>query len=172
MDRRPEELAEMLQAKEPKRNIIMEVFDLFSVDCINSKGLDPHLLDELIEQFNNSDNNVELLCRIIAEVQNAVTDSEKAGKELANEIMRYFNEKYSESTTVEKVAEELNVSYYYLGHFVKKHFGISVTELRNKVRVRRAKISLINTDLGITEIAGACGFENASYFSEVFTAFT
>lgn len=167
-----EALARELIAKENRKNIIMEVFDHFSVNCINSNSLDSEKLDALIEEFNQSSDDIELLSLIIATVHAAVQENEKEGQHFAARITQYLEEHYTDTKTVYQIASELNISYYYFSHFVKKYFGISVSALRNKIRVCKAKIALVNSDTNISTIATECGFDSVSYFTEVFTSVT
>lgn len=44
----------------------------------------------------------------------------------------------------------------------------TVMEYVNDIRISRSKELLMGTDMLINEIAPACGFEDASYFCEVF----
>lgn len=167
-----EALARELLAKENRKNIVMEVFDHFSVNCINSRNLDSEKLDALIEEFNQSSENIELLSKIIATVHAAVQENEKEGQHFASRITQYLDEHYTDTKTVCQIASELNISYYYFSHFVKEFFGISVSALRNKIRVCKAKIALVNSDTNISTIATECGFDSVSYFTEVFNTFT
>ncbi|MBQ8835969.1 MAG: exo-alpha-sialidase [Clostridia bacterium] len=165
-----EELARTLLAKPNRRNIVMEVFDHFSIDCIKSQDLDSQKLDALIEEFNSSNEDVELLAKIIVTVQASVKKDEKEEQHLAARISQYLDTRYSETKTIYQIAEELNISYYYLSHFVKIHFGVPITALRNKVRICKAKIALVETDKSVSDIASHCGFDSISYFTEVFTS--
>lgn len=160
--------AKELLAKENRRNIVMEVFDRFSVNCINGQSLDSQKLDALIEEFDQSDGDLDLLVKIIETVHAAVQENEKEGQHFAVRILQYLETHYAETETVYQIAEALCISYYYFCHFVKQHFGISVTALRNRIRICKAKIALVNTEDSISEIASACGFDSISYFTEVF----
>lgn len=60
--------AKELLAKENRGNIVMEVFDRFSVNCINSRTLDSQKLDALIEEFDQSNGDLDLLVKIIETV--------------------------------------------------------------------------------------------------------
>ncbi len=50
----------------------------------------------------------------------------------------------------------------------KKHYGITVTDYINNLRVNYASNLLINTNLSIIDICYTCGFQSASYFYRVF----
>lgn len=163
------DLARELLAKEKRKNIVIEVFDHFSVNCINSNHLDSEKLDALIKAFDRTSGDVELLTEIIATVHAAVQENEKEGQHFAARITQYLEAHYAETETVYEIAGQLHISYYYLCHFVKQYFGVSVSALRNRVRVCKAKIALVNSKDNISTIAAACGFDSLSYFSEVFT---
>lgn len=164
-----EAFARELLEKKDQVNIIKEIFDRFSIDCINAHALDSVKLDSAIEQFNETPDNLALLTEIIKSVHASVNSGQQEEQHLALRITEYLNSKYNETKTIYQIAEELNISYYYLSHFVKKHFGMSLTALRNKVRILKAKFALVMTDNSISDIATDCGFENISYFAEVFT---
>ena len=156
--------------KKDRGNVVKEIFDRFSIDCINAQHLDSQKLDIAIEQFDEDPENLALLTEIVRTVHAAVEAGQQEGKHLAERITEYLDVKYNETKTIYQVAEELHISYYYLSHFVKGHFGISLTVLRNKVRICKAKIALVGTADSVSDIATACGFESISYFTEVFTA--
>ncbi len=167
-----EAFAQELLLKENRKNIAMEVFDHFSVDCINSRDLDSEKLDALIEEFNQSNGDLQLLMLIIQTVHAALQENEKEGGHFAARIIQYLQEHYADTKTIYQIASELNISYYYFCHFVKKYFGMSVSALRNKVRICKAKIALVNSKKSISNIAAECGFDSVSYFTEVFCSLT
>ena len=63
------DLARELLAKEKRKNIVIEVFDHFSVNCINSNHLDSEKLDALIKAFDQQPvkQSAPQLCRLSAE---------------------------------------------------------------------------------------------------------
>ncbi len=50
----------------------------------------------------------------------------------------------------------------------KQMYGVTIFEYRTQVRMQESKNLLIDNDLSITEIAGICGYSNASKFSAAF----
>ena len=52
--------------------------------------------------------------------------------------------------------------------FIKKRTGKTFVEYLNAVRVGYASQMLVEKDLGISEIAYKCGFNNIAHFNRVF----
>jgi len=50
----------------------------------------------------------------------------------------------------------------------KEIYGLTINEYRTKAHLQLAKNLLVSSNLSITEIAGLCGYVNASKFSEIF----
>lgn len=67
------------------------------------------------------------------------------------------------------LSERLNFSACYLQHIFKKYTGTTVVGYKNAQRILKAKLLLKGCDERIINIASECGFENTSYFTEVFT---
>lgn len=70
--------------------------------------------------------------------------------------------------TVEKLAEDLNISRVQLYRKVKALLGLNVSEYINNYKLERAKIMLEESDLSISEIAYKNGFSTPNYFSTSF----
>ena len=84
-------------------------------------------------------------------------------------IKEYIQCNYSENISIEQIAKNLNISFYYMCHLFKEVTGITVSVFRNECRIAKAKRLLVETNKSITEIAILCGFESPAYFSKVFT---
>ena len=50
----------------------------------------------------------------------------------------------------------------------KREMGVTPLAYLNRIRIRKSKEYLLNTDKPLAEIAALCGFENAYYFSNAF----
>ena len=88
--------------------------------------------------------------------------------ERLNKVLVYIEKNYSQSIRMEQMADLINVSAYHFCHLFKRATGKTLTEYVNSVRIEQADIALRNTDMSITEIALANGFNDVSYFSRVF----
>ena len=66
------------------------------------------------------------------------------------------------------IARACGLSPSRLSHLFKRETGMSLQQAADQARVRQAKHLLAYTDLPIQDVAGACGFESAFYFSRRF----
>lgn len=87
---------------------------------------------------------------------------------LIHSAMRFIQKNYSNSVTLESVAEYLKLSPSYLSNLFKKETGQNFIDYLTNIRVEQAKILLRTTELKIYEVGHKVGYENEHYFSRVF----
>lgn len=122
-----------------------------------------HILILLIQKFRDKDN-----CDI--RIKNDSLDSYfsgTTGRKVQN-VRRIINANLEKEISIEELAEKVNLNRTTLQKVFKEMYGLTINEYRTKSRLQLAKNLLASTDLSITEIAGRCGYTNASKFSEVF----
>lgn len=74
--------------------------------------------------------------------------------------------------SVQFIADSLNLSVKYLGSMLKQHTGQTTQQhIHNKI-IEKAKEKLSTTDLTVSEIAYALGFEHSQSFSKFFKSKT
>lgn len=80
----------------------------------------------------------------------------------------YINEHFAEEIDLKKLAyiEHYNVSYY--SEWFKHNMNMSPTEYIQNLRIKRAKVLLLNTNLTILQISQMVGYEHNSSFTKVF----
>jgi len=74
--------------------------------------------------------------------------------------------------TVQQIAETLHVSTKYLSSLLKQLTGQTTQQLIHEKLIERAKEQLSTTELSVSEIAYALGFEHSQSFSKLFKAKT
>lgn len=164
------DLAMFFAQNEEKDNIISAIFNHFRLDCLERCNINPSQLDELIRKFCQSETcDVEIITSIIDMIRMGQEISSNKEKELVKSIESYVAEHCLEDISIEQIAEQLNISYYYMCHIFKNNYGISVNTFRTQKRLEIAMRKLIETDEKITDIAVLSGFNNISYFTETFT---
>ena len=101
---------------------------------------------------------------------NSNADIERRTVELSRmrKIEDFVSENYKSKISTSDLAKMFFVSENHFCRLFKKHVGISAVDYINEFRISKAEILLRTTDLAITEIASAVGFEDANYFSRVF----
>lgn len=155
-----------------KEKIISEVFDFFSFDCIERCNVNPNEIDAEIREFEQSGySDRERLAKIIGIIKSGKDVSKRKEEALLLRLKDYISEHLTADITVEDMASELYISYYYMCHLFKSKTGFSVSTYRNRKRIEKAIKLLVNTDKKIADIAIECGFNTISYFTENFTKF-
>jgi AraC family L-rhamnose operon transcriptional activator RhaR len=73
----------------------------------------------------------------------------------------------SDALTLAGIAERLGLHTDYLSRRLRMETGLSISQLRNRARLVRAKRALQNFD-SVAKAADACGFADANYFARWF----
>ncbi len=90
-------------------------------------------------------------------------------------LTQYFNQDSlidSGLPTVQNIAKKLNVSPNYLSGLLKTLTGQSTQQHIHEKLIEKAKEKLSNTNLSVSEIAYALGFEHSQSFSKLFKSKT
>lgn len=101
---------------------------------------------------------------------------DQAGKKshaLVDRVIKGYIEKcYHEDITLERIASELHVNRNYLSQLFKRVTGEPFVTYFNKFRIRKA-IELLDTGkYMVYEVSERVGFQNSTYFSQVFKSIT
>lgn len=84
----------------------------------------------------------------------------------------FIHEQFTEPLSLGKVAQAVRIRPHYLSERFKKVTGQNFVEYVNRYRVQKAYDLLLNSQLRISEIAFAVGFQSLSQFNRVFKKFT
>lgn len=82
--------------------------------------------------------------------------------------LKYINENYCSNLSLEEVANHVGLNQAYFSSLFKKEMQINFSNYLMEKRITQAKHLLKNSNASLLEIALASGFENQSYFSNVF----
>jgi AraC-like DNA-binding protein len=75
---------------------------------------------------------------------------------------------FSPDLTVTSIARQLNCTPDYLSYLFHRETGDTLIHYIHQQRILGAAESLANSALSVSEIAWACGFSDAGYFSRIF----
>ena len=89
----------------------------------------------------------------------------------ANYVQDYIQNNYTSDISLRKIALELHLSPERLCRLYKAHFGRTVREEINSLRVRKACGLLQDRTLSVAEICRLSGFRDLSNFHRVFRSF-
>ena len=93
--------------------------------------------------------------------------SEKDGSRM-NQVMQFLLENRFKKITLDQAASTANLSKEAFCRFFKLRTRKTFTQYVIQLRINEAQKLLVETDLGISEIAYRVGFENLSYFNRSF----
>lgn len=102
---------------------------------------------------------------------NYVIEVQKS-QSMIGKIKFYIEKNYSYPITRTEVAAQFYLTPEYLAKLFKKEEGISIKNYINNVRLNKAKLLLVQTNLRVSDISLEVGFENFSYFTTLFKKYT
>lgn len=110
------------------------------------------------------------LCMMLSEHLAQLAEKNTSG-DVYLKMISYLEEHHI-NVSLDELCRRFGYSRSYVSHMFKKNCGCTLRHYCNMLKVRDAKLLLDKTDLSITEIAYTAGFNNFSYFINVFRAIT
>lgn len=86
-----------------------------------------------------------------------------------HEAKQYVDQNYARRLTLQNVAEKIGLSPSYFCTLFRKEVGVSFSAYLNAVRMEHAKALLLDSPLDIASISERVGYQDARYFSRVFS---
>lgn len=83
-------------------------------------------------------------------------------------IKEYLDQNFTSPITLDSLSETVYISKHYLSHLFKEQTGVSPIKYLTSKRMEKACELLSETELPISEVSKAVGYENPLYFSQVF----
>ena len=121
-----------------------------------SQQLMAGIVNLLIGTMYSLERNIELKSRSQAHV------------DMINRARLMIRDSLESSLTIQRVAENMGVSYSNFRKLFKEHTGLSPATYQQDLRIQRAKELLSSTSMSIKEIAYRLNFESPDYFSAKF----
>ena len=84
----------------------------------------------------------------------------------------YIRENLNRKMTLNEIAKVAGLSAPYFSSIFKNEMGENLSVYINRLRVEKASYLLRKTKLSLSEISGECCFEDQSWFSRIFKAYT
>jgi AraC-like DNA-binding protein/ligand-binding sensor protein len=179
------DLLEILHVSNPNNFKFMQLRAIELVVLLSRAALTPdHSEDEAILETNNrclgriqeARNPEELtaVLHLIVERMSAQIFSFQGVRHASalRKAERFIWENYTRKISLREIADASGLSAPYFSSVFKEEMGENLSNYLNRLRVEKAATMLIESDLSLTEIAGACGFEDQSWFSKIFKSYT
>jgi len=81
---------------------------------------------------------------------------------------RFIWDNYTRKVSLKEIADVSGLSAPYFSTIFKDEMKENLSDYLNRLRVEKASTMLLETDLLVSEISAACGFEDQSWFSKIF----
>lgn len=108
-----------------------------------------------------------ILARHTVPANQAAADQDRLRDSSLQELIRWTNEHYARKITLDEAARMTGYSKYHFCSRFKALTGMTYLNYLNSVRVRRACM-LLQRGESVQDVCRAAGFENVSYFIQVF----
>jgi AraC-like DNA-binding protein len=119
---------------------------------------------------------IELFCMLAAKegmpISTGVFSSPKPAKDCTRlqAVLHFIQMHYQKPISIGQVAGSIHLSESAFSKFFIREMGKPFTAYLNELRIAHASRLLIETDMPVSLIAQASGFENTGYFNRVFLA--
>lgn len=146
----------------------------------------PELLNEIIKEFNTQTYGYELAIKnhigriflwILRYFHETNTDLVHAPLTNITYMKRlqpsfdYVLEHFNEDLKATEMAQLCNMSPSFFSRIFNQQMGMNFNEYVNYIRTMEAEKLLISTNMNITEVANAVGFNTTSYFIKLFKTY-
>lgn len=121
----------------------------------------------------NLDYMFDIICNFIFQLREySASHHDGYNQRYIARIKQYILDNLSYNINLNDLATEINRNPSYISYIFKHETGQNLFDFITQERMKRAKHLLKNTDLKILDIARECGYEDQSYFSQVFKKYT
>jgi two-component system, response regulator YesN len=151
-------------------------FTLMLLSYINKCGIGEKLAVQIplykltrADEYNSWDEAVEYLSELSKLIfQIKKSDNQDKSENIMEDVKRYINDNLSKDLSLNKLAEVVHFNPSYLSRLFKQYTGHKLSEYISEAKIKKAKELLENTNLKISQIAEAIGFDSPRYFAHFF----
>lgn len=135
-----------------------------------------NLLENLIWTIMNNQQNKRsinqitmglLFLQLLNYTDKVTMGSTPAQEDVLLTILRFIEEHYKDAE-LSQLAECMHYDLYWLSRLIKKQTGKTYTELLQDKRLQQASFLLKTTDMSVSDVGNAVGYDNLSYFHKIF----
>lgn len=161
-------VSSVLPALELDKPLVFKLSETSSIESLWGKMLKTIRTNDINCGYTNS----SLLYSFLVELNRVVTcpsgTKENHRMEQLQPIIDYIDKNYSLNITLKDLARIVDLSPQYICRIFKECMNMRPFEHLAKKRIFESKKLLIETDLSITDVAKAVGYNDCSYFCVVF----
>ena len=87
---------------------------------------------------------------------------------MINEIIHYVNKRYKTPLSLQDICREKHYHLSYISRRFRQETGITFRDYVQKVRIEKSCELLSGSDMTVTEVANAVGYEDTQFFQTIF----
>lgn len=105
---------------------------------------------------------------LAGDIFNGKSSADNTGNMIVDEAVRYINEHCCFDISLNELSELAGVSPQYFGRLFKERLNMRPMEYIARIKVSKAKIMLLDSDMPVSEISEKLGYNSPTYFGIVF----
>ncbi|MDR2965189.1 MAG: helix-turn-helix domain-containing protein [Treponema sp.] len=134
---------------------------------INSQNL------KLVQEAKTIEELTDTLHKIVDRVSGTISSFRGIPHATAlRKAENFILENYTKKISLKEIADVAGLSPPYFSTIFKEEMGENLSKYLNRLRVEKASRLLLDTEMTLSEIATNCCFEDQSWFSKIFKAYT
>lgn len=106
--------------------------------------------------------------RQVPRADQADSETDSRAKDICNSVKEFINKNYQEELSIETISRAVSVSPFHMSRVFKEEAGCSPMQYVTRLRLGKAQVLLIHTDMSVTDIACQIGYNNSSAFNYSF----
>lgn len=159
-----------------QRKRLLQLYDMLCVFLANKEIAAEEFFNEIDAHFDdiifNSYNLIPLSNLLLSSYQKFIYLSGEDKNDLLATIIRFIDNNAGKNISLQQLADEMNLSYAYMGRYFKNKMHISFVDYVQSTKVKMAQELLLKTDLNLIDIAEKTGFNTPNTFFRTFKNIT
>ncbi|MFL8712084.1 helix-turn-helix domain-containing protein [Clostridioides sp. GD02377] len=148
------------------RTVLRDLEDLKLISYLRNK------YNKKISLTNSNEDLWDILLQFSEECIDKNREFWKQDKrDLIENVNEYIQKYYKDNINLNSIAKVFFISPNYLSSIFNEKNQVSITEYINLLRIEESKKYLLNINMSISEVCKKVGFNNSSYFSQIFKKF-
>ncbi|MBP2002239.1 two-component system response regulator YesN [Paenibacillus shirakamiensis] len=109
----------------------------------------------------------QIVARLSA-ASRTLTQRHSKDNHTVRDIARFLEQHYNKDISLQDISSQFFLSREYISRKFKQEFGLTILDYLSDIRIRKAKLLLMNPHLRIMQVAEMVGYHDEKYFSKVF----
>lgn len=132
------------------------------------------LLSEMVDEYENEQLGSREIFRchlkeiLILTLRMLVQPAKVYSDSIINEVINFVNKHYREPLTLQTFCDQKHYNLSYISRRFKQETGMTFREYVQKIRIEKSCELLAGSDMTVSEIAGAVGYDDIQFFHSVF----